>query len=197
MRRMSRVFRWLLMVVLLTYVILNLYITLQFEPQCSDSQYQEIGNYVAVEYKHIKCRDDAKAGIEAKSAKKDTLQLMIKPYTIRNQTNNILMRSASENLTQIYEEILRINSEQKIRNLYRYGLKLDQLSVVMVVQVHDRLEHLRILLDSLRKVRSIEKTLLIISHDLYSDNLNQLVEEVDFCPVRELFKICEIQDNVS
>ncbi|KAH3789456.1 hypothetical protein DPMN_167637 [Dreissena polymorpha] len=184
---MRRVLRWLLMVVLLTFVILNLHVLVNFEPDFSGSPYHEIGNHGAVEHKHIQSRDSVKTSLDIKSEENDTSQFIIKPNTFRNRTENYHMLNNSQNLTEIYEEILRINSEQKIRNLYRYGLKLDQESVVMVIQVHDRLEYLRILIESLREVRGIEKTLLIISHDVYSDGLNQLVKEVDFCPVLQIF----------
>lgn len=87
------------------------------------------------------------------------------------------------NLTQIKLELDRVNREQFIHNLHKFGLKLKTDSVVMVIQVHDRAQYLQILVDSLRKVKKIEETLVIFSHDVYSEALNKIVQSIDFCPV--------------
>lgn len=87
------------------------------------------------------------------------------------------------NLTQIKLELDRVNREQFIHNLHKFGLKLKTDSVVMVIQVHDRAQYLQILVDSLRKVKKIEETLVIFSHDVYTEALNKIVQSIDFCPV--------------
>ena len=53
-------------------------------------------------------------------------------------------------------------------------------------QVHNRSEYLYHLVNSLRSARDIEQALLIFSHDVYSDELNNIVKSVDFCPVSML-----------
>jgi alpha-1,6-mannosyl-glycoprotein beta-1,2-N-acetylglucosaminyltransferase len=63
-----------------------------------------------------------------------------------------------------------------VHNLQEFGLSLGPESVVIVVQVHDRANYLKILLDSLRKVKGIEKTLLIISHDVFSQEQTSTFE---------------------
>jgi hypothetical protein len=50
------------------------------------------------------------------------------------------------NLTEIKKEIDRRNSEQYVHNLQEFGLSLGPESVVIVVQVHDRANYLKILL---------------------------------------------------
>ncbi|GFN75696.1 alpha-1,6-mannosyl-glycoprotein 2-beta-n-acetylglucosaminyltransferase [Plakobranchus ocellatus] len=84
-------------------------------------------------------------------------------------------------------EVLRINTEQYVHNLDRFGLSLGSDSLVIVIQAHDRPEHLRLLLNSMRKVKDISHSLLIVSHDVYSHQLNDLIEAVDFCPVMQIF----------
>lgn len=86
-------------------------------------------------------------------------------------------------IESVKKEILRINREQPVLNLSKFGLMLGVESVVIVVQAHNRVEHLRILFDSLAKVQGIEKVLLIISHDVFSHQLNKLVQGITFCPV--------------
>ena len=80
-------------------------------------------------------------------------------------------------------EVIRINTEQFVHNLDQFGLSLGSDSLVIIIQTHNRPEHLRMLLDSMRKVKDISKVLLIVSHDVYSHQLNDLVEAVEFCPV--------------
>lgn len=87
------------------------------------------------------------------------------------------------NLTMIRAAIKKINDEQHIYNLRKFGLKLNSESTVIVIQAHNRAEYLKILLDSLRNVRGIERALVIVSHDVYSETLNTIVQSVDFCPV--------------
>ncbi|ETE62525.1 Alpha-1,6-mannosyl-glycoprotein 2-beta-N-acetylglucosaminyltransferase, partial [Ophiophagus hannah] len=61
------------------------------------------------------------------------------------------------------------------------------VAVALVVQVHERAEHLRILLDSLRRAPGVEKVLLVLSHDVWSAELNALAASVDFCAVLQIF----------
>lgn len=113
------------------------------------------------------------------------LEVFIPPL-MYNQT--FLKGDVQENnLTQIKSEIDKINREQFIHNLHKFGLKLRTDSVVMVVQVHDRAQYLQMLVDSLRKVKKIEETLVIFSHDVYSEALNKIVQSIDFCPVSIVF----------
>lgn len=84
---------------------------------------------------------------------------------------------------EIKYEIERLNKEQYVNNLDKFGLALGSESIVMVIQAHDRVDHLGHLITSLSKVRGIENVLLIISHDVYSHQLNQLVRSITFCPV--------------
>ncbi|XP_052771570.1 alpha-1,6-mannosyl-glycoprotein 2-beta-N-acetylglucosaminyltransferase-like isoform X2 [Mya arenaria] len=187
--RMRKVLRYLLMLVLGMFVLLNLNILVNFHPENRDGkmlEYQEVGNHLSGDIPHVQTGDAAKRSIII--SKNNKSQFIIPPNSFHNSSDDIPQSNIdAENLTQIEQEITRINSEQNIRNLYRYGLKLNHESVVVLVQVHDRLEYLRILLDSLREVRGIDKTLLIISHDVYLPALNALVREVDFCPVLQIF----------
>ncbi|KAK3784890.1 hypothetical protein RRG08_056845 [Elysia crispata] len=84
-------------------------------------------------------------------------------------------------------EVIRINTEQFVHNLDQFGLSLGSDSLVIIIQTHNRPEHLRMLLDSMRKVKDISKVLLIVSHDVYSHQLNDLVEAVEFCPMMQIF----------
>ena len=86
----------------------------------------------------------------------------------------------------------RANSEQMIIN----GDAFDTLgndSIVIVVQVHKRITYLRHLIYSLSQARDICKTLLIFSHDFYDEEINELVQSIDFCKVMQIFYPFSIQ----
>lgn len=87
------------------------------------------------------------------------------------------------NTTQIKQAVWEANRRQHIRNLDRFDLVASESTIVVVVQVHNRPEYLRHLVDSLRKARDIAQTLLVFSHDYYSDELNEIVSTINFCPV--------------
>ncbi|CAF0703818.1 unnamed protein product [Brachionus calyciflorus] len=58
---------------------------------------------------------------------------------------------------------------------------------VIVIQVHSRLNYLRELIKSLKEVKYIEQALVIFSHDIYDEEMNQLVKSIDFCATLQIF----------
>lgn len=51
------------------------------------------------------------------------------------------------------------------------------------LQVHRRIKYLRHLIVSLAQAKDISKTLLVFSHDFYDEEINDLVQTIDFCKV--------------
>ncbi|KAF5205503.1 Alpha-1,6-mannosyl-glycoprotein 2-beta-N-acetylglucosaminyltransferase [Thalictrum thalictroides] len=72
------------------------------------------------------------------------------------------------------------------RNL-RLFPKLAKDHITIVLYVHNRPQYLRIVIESLSKVKGIEETLLIVSHDGYFEEMNTIVEGVRFCQVKQVF----------
>lgn len=101
--------------------------------------------------------------------------------------------NATNNLTWIREEILKINTEQRIYNLNRFNLTLNENSVVIIIQAHDRFEYLKNLIDSLKGAKKIEDSLLIISCSVFSVPLYKIAATIDFCPVMLIFFPFSIQ----
>ncbi|NXE76357.1 MGAT2 acetylglucosaminyltransferase, partial [Cochlearius cochlearius] len=89
--------------------------------------------------------------------------------------------------------VYRLNFDQPVRNAGRFPARTAAADVVLVVQVHDRAEHLRLLLESLRRAAGVENVLLVLSHDLWTEELNRLAARVDFCPVLQVFFPFSIQ----
>ena len=83
---------------------------------------------------------------------------------------------------QLRDVVKSLNAEQLIYNRDKLvALKGDY--VVIVVQVHKRVEYFKELLDSLQRAKGIERALLVISHDYYTDEMNALIRMIKFCPV--------------
>lgn len=89
-------------------------------------------------------------------------------------------RSLNDYLRQ---EVALANEKQMIRNLDKFDLSFDESAIVIVVQVHNRSEYLRHLVESLNRSKDIGEALLIFSHDVYSIELNEIIEKIDFCLV--------------
>ncbi|XP_013403125.1 alpha-1,6-mannosyl-glycoprotein 2-beta-N-acetylglucosaminyltransferase isoform X2 [Lingula anatina] len=91
------------------------------------------------------------------------------------------------NKTAIKLAMDRVNQEELVYNLDKFKLQFTPNSVVIVVQVHDRIQYLKFLLRSLSEAYDIHKALLIISHDFLSNELNRVVQSIDFCPVVQIY----------
>ncbi|XP_015487316.1 alpha-1,6-mannosyl-glycoprotein 2-beta-N-acetylglucosaminyltransferase [Parus major] len=110
---------------------------------------------------------------------------------VANASAAVAAEVLSENATLSYRSLVyRLNFDQPVRNAGRFPARPD---VVLVVQVHDRAEHLRLLLESLRRAAGVENVLLVLSHDLWAEELNRLAARVDFCPVLQVFFPFSIQ----
>ncbi|XP_002735827.1 alpha-1,6-mannosyl-glycoprotein 2-beta-N-acetylglucosaminyltransferase-like [Saccoglossus kowalevskii] len=88
--------------------------------------------------------------------------------------------------------MLETNHRQHIRNLDKFPTRPSD-GVVIVVQAHQRHEYLQYLVNSMRTVPEINEVLLVISLDWYSDEMNAIVDNIDFCQVVQLFYPYSIQ----
>lgn len=79
-----------------------------------------------------------------------------------------------------------MNENQFILNKEKFTKRLKN-DVVIVIQVHKRIEYLIELLASLEKVKGINNVLLIISSDWYSDSIIEAIKKVEFCQVMHIF----------
>ena len=94
-----------------------------------------------------------------------------------------------ERVTDNYESLLKLrdivgtlNERETILNSDLYP-PLGPDGLVMIVQVHKRTEYLKMLVESLSKVRGIENVLLVFSFDYYDKQLLAVVEKITFCKV--------------
>ena len=109
--------------------------------------------------------------------------------------SRLFSKSITEvNVTELAAVIDRLNHQQIILNASNKGEILGNWSstgqagsIVIVIQVHNRRNYLEKLIESLSRARRIERTLLVFSYDLYSDELNWLVRSISFAPVMQIF----------
>ncbi|GAB4859330.1 Alpha-1,6-mannosyl-glycoprotein 2-beta-N-acetylglucosaminyltransferase [Ancistrocladus abbreviatus] len=72
------------------------------------------------------------------------------------------------------------------RNLDLYP-SLAKDHIVIVLYVHNRPQYLKVVIDSLSHVEGINETLLLVSHDGYFKEMNEIVEGIRFCQVKQIF----------
>lgn len=94
---------------------------------------------------------------------------------------------ASPEIEKLRKMVKILNDKEYVRNTEKFGTDFSQSTIVIIVQVHDRVNYFSHLLKSLSRAKGIEHALLIISNDYYSEEINQKVESVDFCRVLQIF----------
>lgn len=97
-------------------------------------------------------------------------------------------------IEQMQRFIKRYNELQSILNEDIFG-PLENDSVLIVVQVHTRINYLRHLIVSLAQARDISRSLVIFSHDYYDEDINDLIQSIDFCKVMQIFYPHSIQTH--
>jgi len=94
----------------------------------------------------------------------------------------------------ILENIYKANKDQKIYNEDLLG-PVTNKTVVIAIQVHDRIQYLRHLIKSFSLAKGIEHTLLVFSHDVWDENINYLVRSIDFCMTMQIFYPFSLQTH--
>ncbi|XP_071054481.1 alpha-1,6-mannosyl-glycoprotein 2-beta-N-acetylglucosaminyltransferase isoform X2 [Onthophagus taurus] len=112
---------------------------------------------------------------------------------INGSATNATYRT-SLNITEIKKFIAQCNLQQTIYNEDLFG-PLQNDSVIIIVQVHDRITYLRHLIVSLAQAQDISQALLIFSHDIFDEEINSLVQSIDFCKVMQVFYPFSIQTH--
>lgn len=109
--------------------------------------------------------------------------------------NNYGFYKASLNISDIKRSITQYNLQQTVYNEDLFG-PLQNDSIVIVIQIHDRITYLRHLIVSLAQARYISQALIVFSHDYYDEEINSLVQSVDFCKVIQIFYPYSIQTHL-
>lgn len=106
----------------------------------------------------------------------------IKQDTIISSTDSSINRTLL-NFHRQYVE--RKNHEQFMLNKHLFSSI--NTRHILLVQVHTRIVYLRKFIQMLHKLETIEKTLVVFSHDFIDSDINQLIENITFVPVIQIF----------
>lgn len=87
-------------------------------------------------------------------------------------------------LAELTKSVFNANYKQCVRNADAFP---GEPRLVLVVQVHNRPEYLRLLIRSLQKAAEVHGFLLIFSHDYFSQEINTIVQEITFCKVLQIY----------
>jgi len=101
-----------------------------------------------------------------------------------------------DKIDEIKWNIEKENRQQTIYNHDQFG-NITNSTVVIAIQVHDRITYLRYLIESLSTSSNIESTLLIFSHDVWSADINDLVRSINFTKVLQIYFPYSLQTNPS
>uniref|UniRef100_A0A1A7XH02 Uncharacterized protein n=2 Tax=Iconisemion striatum TaxID=60296 RepID=A0A1A7XH02_9TELE len=89
-----------------------------------------------------------------------------------------------DSLSDLSQSVYTANYKQVVQNADRFpgGPQL-----VLVVQVHNRPDYLRLLIKSLERAAEVHSFLLIFSHDYFSEEINTIVQGIRFCKVLQIY----------
>ncbi|XP_039282321.1 alpha-1,6-mannosyl-glycoprotein 2-beta-N-acetylglucosaminyltransferase isoform X3 [Nilaparvata lugens] len=122
--------------------------------------------------------------------------LTSKPRNTTHSLNGSNMSVDAHRLTidEIRHNIEKYNQMQTVHNEDLFGPLLND-SLIIVIQVHTRLIYLRHLIVSLAQAQEIDSTLLVFSHDYYNEEINEVVQSIDFAKVMQIFYPYSIQTH--
>ena len=116
---------------------------------------------------------------------------------VSTNSSEIIKKISEANKKQVtptfLQETLKPFQFQTIHNSF-YG-PITNHTVILVVQVHNRVAYLRHLISSLSLVTSIHTTLIIFSHDVWDEQINTLVRSIDFTATLQIFYPYSIQTH--
>jgi ribosomal protein S28E/S33 len=110
--------------------------------------------------------------------------LLVWLYLRHNYSNkwHISRESLPISVNQMKKTINEINEKQKVLNYEIYG-PLKEKDIVIIVQVHNRVQYLSALIKSLEQTKHINEVLIVFSHDIYDYQINSIVNSIKFCKV--------------
>ncbi|KAG7508267.1 alpha-1,6-mannosyl-glycoprotein 2-beta-N-acetylglucosaminyltransferase-like [Solea senegalensis] len=93
-------------------------------------------------------------------------------------------------LPELSLSVYNANFRQNVLNADRFP---EEPQLVLIVQVHNRPEYLKLLIKSLQNAAEVHSVLLIFSHDYFSEEINNIVQEITFCKVLQIYYPFSIQ----
>ena len=102
---------------------------------------------------------------------------------LHDANTTIVSISINRTAIQFYREFVQQkNDEQLMWNKEMFSS--EKTRYILLVQVHTRVVYLKKFIEMLKNVQMINQTLLIFSHDFIDPEINLLITNIDFVPVR-------------
>lgn len=124
-----------------------------------------------------------------------------KKHESRNVTVNIprdldiFVQQRIYTVPEMKMEAAKLNFIQHVNNVDVFGNHTAN-SPVIIIQVHDRPDALKLVFNSLKYVKGIENVTLVISRDKFSPAMDSLIDKyIDFCRYIEIFFPYSMQLN--
>lgn len=89
-----------------------------------------------------------------------------------------------DTVRDLTKSVYRANFKQFILNAEEFPKDPE---LVLVVQVHNRPEYLKLLIKSLEQASGVQGFLLVFSHDYFSEEINAIVQGITFCKVLQIY----------
>ncbi|CAL8311882.1 unnamed protein product [Lota lota] len=86
--------------------------------------------------------------------------------------------------SELADSVLNADYQQFVLNADRFP---GDPQLVLVVQVHNRPEYLRLLIKSLESAAEVHGFLVIFSHDYFTEEINSIVQGITFCKVIQIY----------
>ncbi|KAK4303769.1 hypothetical protein Pmani_024241 [Petrolisthes manimaculis] len=93
---------------------------------------------------------------------------------------------SQEEIEDIRAKQRKVNEQQEILNLHLYG-PITHNTTIILIQVHKRLSNLQYLVASLLSVRGVNQSLVIFSHDFWSQEINHFIRGIVGFRVMQFF----------
>uniref|UniRef100_A0A8C7YV50 Si:ch73-91k6.2 n=1 Tax=Oryzias sinensis TaxID=183150 RepID=A0A8C7YV50_9TELE len=110
------------------------------------------------------------------------------PGTVTDRNRDSLscdtFRFRYDSLDGLRQSVYGANYKQCVLNAEKFP---GEPQLVLVVQVHNRPEYLKLLIRSLERAAEVHSFLLIFSHDYISEEMNRIVRGITFCKVLQIY----------
>lgn len=95
-----------------------------------------------------------------------------------------MVRFNFASLPELTRSVFNANYKQSVLNADKFPV---EPQLVVVVQVHNRPEYLKLLIRSLQNAAEVHSFLLIFSHDYFTEEINAIVQGITFCKVLQIY----------
>ncbi|GAA6233897.1 alpha-1,6-mannosyl-glycoprotein 2-beta-N-acetylglucosaminyltransferase-like [Lates japonicus] len=95
-----------------------------------------------------------------------------------------LWKFGFDSLQRMSLSVFTGNIKQCVHNANKFP---EDPQLVLVVQVHNRPEYLKLFIKSLEKAAEVHSFLVIFSHDYFSEEINTIVRGITFCKVQQIY----------